>query len=244
MENKKPENNITVKVGSYKNKLAAEDVNNKDAQNSNTDTNKQVKTNSKAASNNVGAKKQNTKVKTDNKTSASKSTKSESEKLTTKKASANIKIDADKNIKTETDKSASSNITDANKGVESASNKVLLKPKFKPTQDAIQNKNIAWLAYILFFIPLLINRKSPFIRHHANEGLEINIFDTIGITLLLIGTLINKPSIALHGVLIICVLIGSGLLVLTTITKIYMVTTTLKGKTTNAPWTWKLRIIK
>lgn len=123
-------------------------------------------------------------------------------------------------------------------------NKVRIKPKFEPTEDAKQTKNIAWLAYLLFFIPLLINSKSPFVRHHANEGLEINIFDVLGLTLLLVGALVDTTNSAVNGLLLIFVLIGTGLLVLTTITKIYMIVTTLQCKKTNTPWMWNLTIIK
>ena len=118
------------------------------------------------------------------------------------------------------------------------------KPKFVPTEDAVQNKNIAWLAYLLFFIPMLINSKSPFVRHHANEGLEINIFDVVGLTLLLVGSLVNSTVAAVHALMIIFVIVGAGLLVLTLITKIYMIVATLQGKETNTPWMWNLKIIK
>lgn len=114
----------------------------------------------------------------------------------------------------------------------------------KKLSDAQQTKNIAWLAYILFFIPLLIDAKSPFVRHHANEGLEINIFDAIGLTLLLIGTLVTPQNVYFNGVLLIFILIGAGLLLLTFVTKIYMIVTTLQGKQKNTPWFWDLRIIK
>lgn len=118
------------------------------------------------------------------------------------------------------------------------------KPKFVPTEDAMKNKNIAWLAYILFFIPLLINASSPFVRHHANEGLEINIFDLLGLTLLLVGALVKSTATGVHALMIIFVIVGIGLLVLTLVTKIYMIVTTLQGKETTTPWCWDYRIIK
>lgn len=115
---------------------------------------------------------------------------------------------------------------------------------FVPTEDAVANRKYAWWAYILFFIPLLLNSNSAFVRHHANEGLEINIFDFVGLTLLLIGALVNATATFWHGVMIIFVLVGAGLLILTTVTKIYMIYSTLKGKETSTPWMWNLRIIK
>ena len=41
-----------------------------------------------------------------------------------------------------------------------------------PAQDAQQNKTMAVLAYIIFFIPLITgdHKKSPFVRFHANQG--------------------------------------------------------------------------
>ena len=116
--------------------------------------------------------------------------------------------------------------------------------KVSVAEDIADAKRYAWLSYILFFIPMLINANSPFVRHHANEGLEINIFDAVGLILVLIGAL-AKPAVASwHALLIIFVLLGSGILILTTITKIYMIYSTLKGKETTTPWMWDLRIIK
>ena len=156
--------------------------------------------------------------------------KTEPEKTETVKVNSNVqKIATEENVE---NKPASSQT------------KVRLKPKFVPSEDAKQTKNYAWLAYILFFIPLLINSKSAFVRHHANEGLEINIFDLLGTVLLLVGALVETTNNAVNALLLIFVLVGSGLLVLTIITKIYMIVTTLQGKESNTPWMWNLRIIK
>ncbi len=43
------------------------------------------------------------------------------------------------------------------------------------TTDAQQNKVMAMLAYVLFFIPLLAAPKSPFAKYHANQGLILLI---------------------------------------------------------------------
>lgn len=126
-------------------------------------------------------------------------------------------------------------------------NMVAEKRKKKPSNlppDVQKNKSRAWLAYILFFIPLLIDAQSPFMRHHANEGLEINIFDALGIVLLLLGTLITSTNVWIAPLLIIFTILGLILLVLTTITKIYMIISTLHGKAVTTPWMWNLRIIK
>jgi len=112
------------------------------------------------------------------------------------------------------------------------------------TDDAKQNKKFAWLAYILFFIPLLINKKSNFVRLHANEGLEINIVDVLGLVLLICGATIKTASLVGHAILILCAIIGVSLLILTTISKIYMIITCLKGLAHQTPWFSKYRLIK
>ncbi|WP_017473348.1 DUF4870 domain-containing protein [Amphibacillus jilinensis] len=42
--------------------------------------------------------------------------------------------------------------------------------------DVQQNKNIAMIAYLIFFIPLLAAKESKFARYHANQGLNLFIF--------------------------------------------------------------------
>lgn len=118
------------------------------------------------------------------------------------------------------------------------------KKALKMSKDASETRNIAWLAYILFFIPLLINKTSPFVRHHANEGLEINIFDAIGAVLLILGAVVKTSIAWLQLLMIIFTVIGFVLIVLTTVTKLYMIFSTLRGKSVSTPWMWNLRIIK
>jgi hypothetical protein len=111
--------------------------------------------------------------------------------------------------------------------------------KSKPvTNDAKQTKHFAWLAYILFFIPLLINSKSAFVRHNANEGLEINIFDAIAAVLLILGAVLTKQIAWVYLLTIIFTVIGIVLLVLTTVTKVYMIAVTLQGREVSTPWMW------
>ena len=106
-------------------------------------------------------------------------------------------------------------------------------------QDAKQARGYAWLAYILFFIPLLINRKNSFVRFHANEALEINIIDVIGLILTLIGALVKPVSLFT----ILLVILGCGLLTLTLITKIIMIIHSARGRRKQSPWFFNLTII-
>ncbi len=41
------------------------------------------------------------------------------------------------------------------------------------SKDVQDNKVMAILAYIIFFIPLLVARNSPFAMYHANQGLTL-----------------------------------------------------------------------
>lgn len=121
---------------------------------------------------------------------------------------------------------------------------VVIKKQAEITEDAKQTKHFAWLAYLLFFIPLLINKNSAFVRHNANEGLEINIFDALGIILTCVGTCVKTDNSTAHLFLIICTIVGLGLLVLTIITKIYMIVVSSQGKKVDTPWMWNIKIIK
>ena len=113
----------------------------------------------------------------------------------------------------------------------------------KEYDDIKKSKKYAWLAYILFFIPLLVNRKSKFVRLHANEGLEIFIFDLLATALILTDALIEFNG--LHSIFgIICKLAGIGLFILTGITKIFQIVQVIRGKATQTPWFWKARMIK
>lgn len=42
--------------------------------------------------------------------------------------------------------------------------------------DIQANKAMAMLAYIIFFIPLIAAKDSPFAKYHANQGLVLTIF--------------------------------------------------------------------
>lgn len=45
--------------------------------------------------------------------------------------------------------------------------------------DVEKNKGMAILAYIIFFIPLLAAKESPFAMYHANQGTWLFIFSLV-----------------------------------------------------------------
>ena len=114
--------------------------------------------------------------------------------------------------------------------------------------EIMAGKKIAWMAYILFFIPLLLKKNNRFVRIHANEGLELNIMEVISV--LLIGQYFALPSLmtnvdsSLHTVSLILCLLGAGLIVACAISVIGMIIASLLGKHCQTPWLWKGRIIK
>ena len=123
------------------------------------------------------------------------------------------------------------------------------KPKYPQStstkEDVKAGKGVAWLAYILFFIPLLFKGKNPFVRWHANEGLELNLLDILGAGLLTAGWLLKSDDIVLSTVYLIMVTIGAILIALTTLTKLIMIIFCLSGKEARNPWGLRrYRIIK
>ncbi|EZH66357.1 hypothetical protein DH09_10515 [Bacillaceae bacterium JMAK1] len=55
-----------------------------------------------------------------------------------------------------------------------------------PDRDAEENMGLGIVAYILFFIPLLAGKDSPFARYHANQGLLLLI---LGIIVAILGSI-------------------------------------------------------
>lgn len=110
--------------------------------------------------------------------------------------------------------------------------------------DYKNNKKIAWLAYILFFIPLLINNKSEYVKFHANEGLEINIVDIIGISFILIGKFVVSSQVTVSAFLVFLFFLGLGLLAVTIFTRILMIIICLCGIKAQVPWFTNIKFIK
>ena len=113
--------------------------------------------------------------------------------------------------------------------------------------EIISGKGVAWLAYILFFIPLLFRRKNRFVRLHANEGLELNIVEVL--SALLIGQYFLLPKImetmnnTVSTISLWACIIGVGLIGACILTIIPMIVCALCGKTIENPWLWHKRII-
>ncbi len=96
--------------------------------------------------------------------------------------------------------------------------------------DIEQNKAMGLLAYILFFIPLLAAKDSPFARYHANQGLVLFLCGLISSVLWIIPILgwIIAPILSI----VITVLAVIGII------------NALNGKAKELPIIGKFKILK
>ena len=108
--------------------------------------------------------------------------------------------------------------------------------------DIQQNKTMAGLAYILFFLPLIVCKDSKFGRFHANQGLLLLILSVASyIALSIIATIIAIISWRLFGIVsLLYGLCGLAILGLA----IYGLVNGLNGKVKELPIIRKFRIIQ
>ena len=109
--------------------------------------------------------------------------------------------------------------------------------------EIVEGKKIAWLGYLLFFIPLLFNRKNRFVRLHANEGLELNIMEIVGVALVLPFLLVKTLTGTMQTVSMIAAILGASILGACALTIIPMMIVAMCGIQFQIPWLWRKRII-
>mgnify|MGYP000865090524 CR=1 FL=1 len=69
--------------------------------------------------------------------------------------------------------------------------------------DIEKNKTMAGLAYILFFLPLIVCPDSAYGRFHANQGLLLLIVSVVGTTVLSIIPIIGWLLLPFYGLAIL-----------------------------------------
>jgi len=111
-------------------------------------------------------------------------------------------------------------------------------------EEIREGRGIAWLAYILFFIPLLFKRNNRFVRLHANEGLELNIMEIVSAILIAPYFLLSNLTGTLHTVILALALCGLIILGACALTIVPMMLSSLFGVQFQIPWLWRKRIIK
>lgn len=113
------------------------------------------------------------------------------------------------------------------------------------TEEIKSGKGIAWLAYIIFFIPLLFNSKNKYIRWHANEGLELFFLDILGAGLFCLGWFLKSSNEIYTLLLLASLTAGSVIIIVSVFTRLLMIPFALAGKEVQHPWLLrKHRIIK
>lgn len=110
-------------------------------------------------------------------------------------------------------------------------------------EDTASGRKVAWLAYILFFIPLLMMGNNTFVRHHANEGLELNIMEIVAAGLIIPFFVIKAKTETILYVLIAMLVGGSMLAIVLAIAMLMSIILSLCGQTSNLPFFWGFRFI-
>ena len=127
------------------------------------------------------------------------------------------------------------------------------KPKYKVKKEKqkefvdsgdTSGKGVAWMAYILFFIPLIFAGKKSYVRHHANQGLLINFVDII--IAALIGAKFLPMEFVTQNEELFQILYAVGLFIalVSIFTRLAMAVLSLFGKRYRLPILGKLNIIK
>ena len=113
--------------------------------------------------------------------------------------------------------------------------------------EVIAGRKVAWMAYILFFLPLLIKKNNRFVRIHANEGLELNIVEILGGLLVgqyfLLPKMMEDISANLSMVSLIACWVGAALVCACILTCVISLIASLFGNQHQTPWLWKRRMI-
>ena len=134
-------------------------------------------------------------------------------------------------------------LDDAEVGKKSKSSKKRKQPTAS-SDDIKSGRGIAWMAYILFFIPLIFKKNNLFVRHHANEGLEVNIIDVIGLVLYFLQKFVKVSNTIASIALMVAHIVGFILILITTVTKLYLIIFSFAGKEAQSPFFGKKKFIK
>lgn len=113
--------------------------------------------------------------------------------------------------------------------------------------EILSGKGVAWMAYILFFIPLLFRRNNRFVRLHANEGLELNLMEILSAILVgqyfVLPMFLSKIPELAHTISLVACIIGAGIVGACALTIIPMMIAAMCGAQVQNPWLWKRRMI-
>ena len=111
-------------------------------------------------------------------------------------------------------------------------------------EEVKAGRGVAWLAYILFFIPLMFKGKNRFVRIHANEGLDLNIAELVGGLLILPFFLLKDLTGAAEIAVYAAAILGLVILVACAITIIPVMIGSICGAQFQIPWLFRKRMIR
>lgn len=106
-----------------------------------------------------------------------------------------------------------------------------------------EGRGVAWMAYILFFIPLLFNRGNRFVRLHANSGLKLNLIEIFGGVLFGLQFVLKNVTGTLQTVVTLAGVLGLVLLATCAIILPITIIYAMFGGSFQVPWLWKKRMI-
>lgn len=108
--------------------------------------------------------------------------------------------------------------------------------------DIQENKTMAGLAYLLFFLPLITNSNSKYGKFHANQGLLLLLFSIIGhILITFFSNILTSISWHLYSV---SSLLHGGFSIIILALFIIGLLNGLNGKAKELPLFGSIRIIK
>jgi len=113
--------------------------------------------------------------------------------------------------------------------------------------DVKSGKIMAWLAYIVFFLPLLFMGKNTFVKHHANNGLCYNILDAVGIGLIFLDKIKyfqDNDNKWINLSVMIASIVGFMIIVLMALIKIISILLSWAGREVKNPVLKKFKVFK
>ena len=107
-----------------------------------------------------------------------------------------------------------------------------------------EGRGVAWMAYILFFIPLLFRRDNRYVRLAANNGLRLNLIEILGGILFSLQFFVKNAGDKVQIYITCASVAGLAILGACAIMILPMIIYTMFGGQFNMPWLWKKRMIK
>ena len=115
------------------------------------------------------------------------------------------------------------------------------------SNDVKGGRWVAWMAYIVFFLPLIFMGKNSFVRHHADNGLCYNLIDAVGVGLIFLDKIkyfeeSNNKWVALA--IMLATILGFMIVALMALIKVVSILISWAGREVKNPVLNKFNVIK